>query len=192
MRTDAPMDRRWSRIEYERLVALEVLHEDEPIELIGGQMIVAEPKGSPHQTAIGLTAEALRAAFGSGWIIREHGPIALDDDSEPEPDVSVVRGRWRDSRGGHPARAALIVEVSESRLAFDRRDKASLYARGGIADYWIVNLKRRVLEVHRDPALAPSARFGWSYARVHTLRENATVSPLALAGATIAVADMLP
>ena len=187
-----PVYRHWTRKEYDRLVELGILHEDEPIELIGGQMIVSEPKGSPHETAIGLTAEALRAAFGPGWMVREHSPIALDDDSEPEPDVSVVRGRWRDYRADHPARAALVVEVSASRLAFDRRDKGSLYARGGIADYWIVNLQRRVLEVHREPVAAPSARFGWRYARVRTLREAATVSPLAAPAATIAVADLLP
>jgi Uma2 family endonuclease len=71
---------------------LGVLHEDEPIELIGGQMVVAEPKGSPHETAVGLTADVLRAAFGLGWVVREGSPIALDDESEPEPDVIVVPG----------------------------------------------------------------------------------------------------
>jgi Uma2 family endonuclease len=187
-----PVYRHWTRKEYDRLVELGILHEDEPIELIGGQMIVAEPKGSPHETAIGLTADALRAAFGSEWMIREHSPIALDDESEPEPDVSVVRGQWRDYRTEHPSRPALIVEVSESRLAFDRRYKGSLYARAGIADYWIVSLRRRVLEVYREPVPAPSARFGWGYASVRTLREHATVSPLAAPAATVAVADLLP
>src|SRR5438552_683418 len=187
-----PVYRHWTRKEYDRLVELGILHEDEPIELIGGQMIVAEPKGSPHETAIGVTADALRAAFGTGWMIREHAPVALDDESEPEPDVSVVRGQWRDYRAEHPSRPALIVEVSESRLAFDRRYRGSLCARGGIADYWIVNLRRRVLEVYRDPVLAPSARFGWTYATVRTLGERATISPLAASDAVIAVADLLP
>jgi Uma2 family endonuclease len=187
-----PVYRHWTRKEYDRLVELGILHEDEPIELIGGQMIVAEPKGSPHETAIGLTADALRVAFGAGWMVREHSPVALDDESEPEPDVSVVRGQWRDYRVEHPSRPALIVEVSESRLAFDRRYKGSLYARAGIADYWIVNLRRRVLEVYREPVAAPAARFGWAYATVRTIREHATVSPLAAPTVTVAVADLLP
>jgi Uma2 family endonuclease len=79
--------RRWTRKEYERLVELAILHEDEPIELIGGQLIVAEPKGSPHVTAVELTGEALRRAFGPGWAVRTQGPVALDDESGPEPDV---------------------------------------------------------------------------------------------------------
>jgi len=187
-----PVYRHWTRKEYDRLVELGILHEDEPIELIGGQMIVAEPKGSPHETAIGLTADALRAAFGAGWMVREHSPVALDDESEPEPDVSVVRGQWRDYRVEHPSRPALIVEVSESRLAFDRRYKGSLYARAGIADYWIVNLRRRVLEVYREPVAAPAARFGWAYATVRTIREHATVSPLAAPTVTVTMADLLP
>jgi Uma2 family endonuclease len=190
--TSYPVYRQWTRNEYERLVKVGILHEDEPIELIGGQMIVMEPKGSPHETAIGLTAEALRAAFGPGWMVREHSPVALDDESEPEPDVSVVPGRWRDYRAEHPSRPALIVEVSESRLAFDRHYKGSVYARAAIADYWIVNLRRRVLEVYREPLAAPAARFGWKYARVRTLGAHATVSPLAVPTIAIRVADLLP
>ena len=76
--------RRWTRKEYDRLVEIGMLHEDEPIELIGGELIVAEPKGSPHATAVALAADALRAAFGRGWLVRRQDPIALDDDSEPE------------------------------------------------------------------------------------------------------------
>ena len=77
-------------------------------------------------------------------------------------------------------------------MAFDRRYKGSLYARAGIIDYWIVNLRRRVLEVYREPVVAPEARFGWKYSRVRILKPEATVSPLAKPDATIAVADLLP
>ena len=184
--------RRWTRKEYEQLVDLGVLRENELIELIGGQMIVAEPKNSPHATAVGLTAEALRRVFGVGWVVRQQDPVALDDESEPEPDVVVVPGRMRDYSHAHPARPALIVEVADSSVSFDRRYKGSLYARAGIADYWIVNIRRRALEVYRAPVPAPAARFGWKYERVRTLKPEATVSPLALPTATIAVADLLP
>src|SRR5438093_2473252 len=184
--------RHWTRKEYEHLVELGVLHEDEPIELIGGHMIVAEPKNSAHATAVGLTADALRTAFGPGWVVRQQDPVALDDESEPEPDVIVVPGRIRDYRHAHPARPSLIVEVADSSLSFDRRYKGSLYARAGIADYWILNVRRRVLEIYRDPVLAPTARFGWGFGTVRTRRETATVSPLAAPSATIAVTDLLP
>lgn len=187
-----PAYRHWTRKEYDQLVELGVLHEDERIELIGGQMIVAEPKGSPHETAVGLTADALRVAFGRGWIVRQGAPVALDDESEPEPDVMVLAGQQRDYRAEHPSRPALIVEVADSSLTFDRRYKGSVYARADIADYWIVNVRRRVLEVYRQPVIAPAARFGWKYASVRILKENATVTPLAALTATVAVADLLP
>ena len=184
--------RRWTRQEYDRLIELGVLHEDERIELLGGQMIVAEPKGSPHATAIALAAEAFRLAFGPGWLVRLQDPVALDDESEPEPDVVVVPGGPRNYSSEHPSRTALLVEVSESTLAFDRRYKGSLYARAGVADYWIVNLVDRVVEVHRAPVADPAARFGWRYADVQTFGEAVSISPLIRPDVTIAVADLLP
>jgi Uma2 family endonuclease len=187
-----PGQRRWTRKEYDYLVALGILHQDEPIELIGGQMIVGEPKGGPHAAAVGQTADALRAAFGRGWTVRVHAPVALGDDSEPEPDISVVSGRWRDDHEEPPARAALIVEVAEASLAFDRSHKGSLYARAAVPDYWIVNVGRRLLEVYREPVAAPSARFGWKYARVRTLKDDAAISPLAAPRAAIAVGHLFP
>jgi len=184
--------RRWTRKEYDRLVEVGVLHEDERIELIGGQLIVAEPKGSPHATAVALTAEALRAALGSGWLVRQQDPIALDDESEPEPDVAVVPGGPRDYRTEHPSNAVLLVEVADCSLLFDRRHKASVYARAGVSDYWIVNLVDGALEVYRRPAPDPSAEFGWRYLDVELLRAGATVSPLARPDVVLAVADLLP
>src|SRR5438045_8901542 len=88
--------RRWTRKEYDRLIDIGVFRPDEPLELLGGELIVGEPQSSPHYTAIGLVEEALRAALGPGWLVRPHGPLALDDQSEPEPDVSLVPGPGRD------------------------------------------------------------------------------------------------
>jgi len=184
--------RRWTRQEYDRLVELGVLHEDEPIELIAGELIVAEPKGSPHETAVGLTEEALRDAFGPHWVVRVGAPVALDNESEPEPDLAVVPGRWRDYREAHPSRPALVVEVAESSLTFDRNVKGSLYARAGVPDYWIVNLVDRALEVHRAPIRDAAAPFGWRYSSVRVLGPDAGEFPLARPAACVAVADLLP
>jgi Uma2 family endonuclease len=184
--------RHWTRKEYDALVKSGFFNEDEPIELLGGQLIVAEPKGSPHSAAVALTVEGLRLAFGPGWLVRVQDPIALDAESEPEPDVAVVPGRARDYLAEHPARPALLVEVAESSLAFDRGHKGSLYARAGIADYWIVNLVDAVLEVYRAPALDRPAEFGWRYLDVQALRPGATVAPLARPDVTVAVANLLP
>jgi len=136
--------------------------------------------------------EALRRAFGQGWQVRGQGPLALDEESEPEPDVAVVVGTFRDYVAGHPSRPALVVEISESSLALDRDHKGSLYARAGIADYWIVNLLDQTLEVYRDPGPDPAASFAWRYRSVEVLRPGAAVSPLALPGTSIRVSDLLP
>jgi len=84
--------RRWQRAEYERLVGLGVF-QGEPLELIGGQLVVAELQGSYHASAITMVDYALRAIVPLGWIVRLQAPLSLDEESEPEPDVAVVPGR---------------------------------------------------------------------------------------------------
>jgi Uma2 family endonuclease len=115
----------------------------------------------------------------------------MPDDSEPEPDVAYVPGTLRQVRT-HPTTALLIVEVSDTTLSYDRGNKASLYASAGIADYWIVNLVDRVVEVLRNPALSPAAKFGWSYSTTTTHFSGDSVTPLAAPSASVAVADLLP
>ena len=182
--------RRWSRIEYERLIDLGVFQPGDPIELIGGELLVAEPQGAPHYTSIQKTARVLERAFGRSWNVRTQGPMGLDEESEPEPDVAVVPGKPEDYGSSHPSRADLVVEVSESSLAFDRGHKASVYARAGIPDYWIVNLVDGVLEMYREPAPDAAAPFGASYARREVLDPSRQVSPLAAPDASIRVRDL--
>ncbi len=184
--------RRWRRVEYEQLIETGFFQPGDPVELVGGQLIVSEPQGSRHFAAIQAAEEALRTAFGPGWQVRGQGPLAVDEESEPEPDVAVVPGSFRDYVGGHPSRPALVLEVSESSLALDREHKGSLYARAGFPDYWIVNLVDRVLEVYREPGPDPAAPFGWRYRSVTVLGREASVSPLALPGTHIRVVDLLP
>ena len=118
--------------------------------------------------------------------------MSLDEESEPEPDVAVVPGRPGDYRDSHPTRPALLVEVAESSLELDRAGKGSLYARAGVAEYWIVNLVEGVVEVYRDPEPDASAVFGFRYRSVTRLVPSASLVPLALGSAPIAVADLLP
>jgi Uma2 family endonuclease len=192
MAISSPRIKRWTRVEYERLVDLGAFLPGDRLELVGGHLLVREPQGGPHFTAVGLVEDALRAAFGPGWTVRSQGPIALDDDSEPEPDIAVVRGSRRDHTRTHPSRPVLIVEVADWTLRFDRNAKASLYARAGITDYWVVNLADQVLEVRRDPVAAPKARYGHRYSTTIVLRGGEHVSPLAAPHATIPIADLLP
>ena len=193
--TLAPMDvqlRKWTRVEYERLVEAEILGPDDRVELLGGAMIFKEPQHSPHATAVGLVQRALTEIFGAGWDVRPQMPVALDEESEPEPDVAVVPGDPRDYRDAHPTRPVLVVEVALSRLGFDRDRKGSLYARAGLADYWIVNLPDRRLEVYRGPVSDGAAPFGWRYGTALALGPEDRVVPLAAPTVTITVADLLP
>jgi Uma2 family endonuclease len=183
--------RRWKRVEYERLVELGVF-DREPLELIGGQLIVAEPQHTSHAVGVGKCTHVMERAVPSGWIVRCQAPIALDDESEPEPDVAVVRGSHDDYLESHPQRPALVIEVAESSLRLDRRDKGSLYARAGLADYWIVNVVDRVVEVYRDPQPDASAPYGWRYASMTTCAPLDVLTPLALPSLRIAASDLLP
>ena len=190
--TETVRTKRWTRLEYERLIDLAVFGPGERLELLGGQPLVREPQGRPHATGIRLVARALRAVFGSGWSIEAQLPVALDEESEPEPDIAVVVGEPRDYLGAHPSHPALVVEVALASLALDRGEKASLYARAGVADYWIVNLVDHVLEVYREPVADPDAAYGWRYASTASLRRDDSVAPLALPGSAILVSDLLP
>lgn len=183
---------RLNRIEYERMIEAGILDEDARIELLEGQLVAREPQGSPHATAIQLTAEALRVAFGPGWSVRVQLPLALDDLSEPEPDIAVVPGAPRDYREAHPSRPLLVVEVAGASLGLDRTVKAGLYARADVSDYWIVNLVDRVIEVRQEPVASQSHPLGWDYHLVTVLGPTATISPLAAPAAAICVADLLP
>lgn len=183
---------RWTRHEYARLIDHGFLDEDDPIELLDGLLLVKEPQHSPHRTAVLLVAKALERAFGEGWFVQTQSPIILDDRSEPEPDVCVVRGSPRDYVDAHPRGPALIVEVAQSGLAMARGRKAAAYARARIADYWIVNLIDRVVEVHREPARPGPARRHWGYAAIETFGTGAAITPLAAPSARIRVADLLP
>jgi Uma2 family endonuclease len=145
------------------------------------------PQLSQHATAYRLTQEALRVAFppSEGYEIRGQLPLALGESSEPEPDLAVVTGTIRDFRDCHPTTALLVVEVADSTLLHDRKRKIPLYARFGIPEAWLLNLTRKVLEVHRDPV-------DGVYQTRMILRAGNTVSPRACPETSIAVADLLP
>jgi Uma2 family endonuclease len=137
------------RSEFERLVELGVF-DDERVELLGGVLIEMSPQGASHSTVSARLHGLLHDALRRRAEVRAHSPIALSDDSEPEPDVAVVP--LGDYGRELPSEAHLVVEVSDSSLRKDRRIKTELYASAGVPEYWIVNLVERVVEMHRAPA----------------------------------------
>ena len=120
---DATVDsHRWSRAEYDRAAEAGVFSADVRLELIDGEILDMTPQGSRHATAFSLVADAVQRAFGPGYYVRLQLPLALADDSEPEPDIAVVEGDVRDYRDEHP-RTALLNRGSVGRLAPPRSDR---------------------------------------------------------------------
>jgi Uma2 family endonuclease len=184
--------RRWTRVEYDRLIDLGVFQPGERLELLDGWLVVREPQGSRHSAAIRRVIAVLRRTLGERWQIDSQLPIALDDLSEPEPDVAVVPNASDSYRDAHPSRPLLIVEVAESSYRIDHAYKASLYARARVPEYWIVDLVHDAVEVHREPEASPAARYGWRYRSVETLAPPASVATRLAPDRAIAVADLLP
>lgn len=182
--------RRWSREEYDRMIATGIFHPEERLELVEGEIIAMTPQGSGHATAVSLMEEALRTVFGQGFLVRVQMPLALDPESEPEPDVAVVVGEARDYRDEHPRTAVLVVEVADTSISFDRERKAALYARAGIQEYWLLNLTDRCLEVFRAPQAIASADARYHSRRVAGAGES--VAPLGCPTASLSVTDLLP
>ncbi|MFQ5740314.1 MAG: Uma2 family endonuclease [Acidobacteriota bacterium] len=183
--------RRWTREEYEKMIDTGILRPDDHVELVEGEIFSMTPQKSLHATAIRLLEDVLREVFGAAHDVRTQLPVALTPLSEPEPDVAVVSGAPRDYRDAHPQSALLIVEVADATLENDRKRKGSLYARVGVADYWILNVLEQTLEVYREPGPAENAAYGFDYRSV-VFPERDSVSPLAAPLSTVAVADLIP
>jgi Uma2 family endonuclease len=178
--------KRWTREEYDRLIAAGILSPEERIELLDGELVRMWPQNPAHALAIRNVEEALRGIFRTGFDVRVQLPFIASDASEPEPDVAVVRGHRRDYFATHPAAAVLLVEVSDSTLDYDRRRKGLTYAQADVLDYWIVNLIDRLVEVYRDPTVAHG------YRTVTRHHPGDAISPLSAPSASILVDDLLP
>ena len=179
-----PTRYRWIRVQYDQMVEAGVFDEDARVELIHGEVVIMSPQDSRHAAAVILVAEALREVIGEGWHVREQVPLALDPDSEPEPDIAVVAGAVRDYIHEHPTTALLVVEVSRTSRQKDRTAKAALYARHGIREYWLLDLVDYHLIVHRQPG--PD---GYAERQVLTTDDTVTAPE---AATPIAVEALLP
>jgi Uma2 family endonuclease len=145
----------------------------------------------PHDASLLLTEDVLRHTFGAGHCIRGQMALVLGLATDPMPDLAVVAGSPRDYTD-HPRTALLVVEIAESSLAYDARDKAHLYAAGRIPEYWVVDLAHRKLLVYRDPAADPAALFGAVYRTRLEVEATGSISPQAASGTAIQVGDLLP
>jgi Uma2 family endonuclease len=174
--------RRFTRTEYDRLIALGFFRR-ERIELIHGTIVKMSPIGPPHRVVVDRLTRHLVPRLIDRALVSIQQPFAAWDESEPEPDVSVVP--LGDYSVDHPGQALLIIEVADSSLDEDRETKAPLYAASGVPEYWIVNLVEKVVEIYTDPA-------DGRYRNSRRARSRETVAPGAFPDVVMSVADLLP
>ena len=181
-----PNRRRFKADEILALVDAGVLSEDDPVELISGDLIVVSPQGPQHRTIIVELSERLRRAYAEDVHVQTHVPLAAAVDSLPEPDLAVVVGRPRDYMDRHPGgdETILVVEVAVTSHEIDRA-KAVVYATAGVPEYWLIDLPGRCVEVYRHP------REDGAYGMTSVLSDS---EEIAVPGADVcwAVMDLLP
>jgi Uma2 family endonuclease len=138
--------------QYHTMARAGILKEGAPVELLEGWLVPKMTQNPPHRLAAGLLQDALAGLVPAGWRVQIGNPVTTPD-SEPEPDLAVIRGSRRDYGDRHPGPrdAALVVEVANTSLRQDRGAKKRLNARAGIPVYWILNLQSRHIEVYTDP-----------------------------------------
>jgi len=177
---------RFSVDEYEQMIEHGILTENDRVELIRGRIIDKIPIGDPHASCVNRLNRLLGRAFGDDALVTIQNPIRLSD-SEPEPDVALVRPREDFYLRGkpRPTDILLLIEVADTTLEFDREQKLPMYAEAGIAEYWIVNLNDECLEVHRQPL--PDGR----YRDVRALRRGEEIDVAALPGIKLRFDEMI-
>lgn len=179
--------KRWTVRDYHQMSEIGLLDPHERTELIAGQITLMAAKGTLHVTSLYLLINTMRDKLGNSVLIRTQDPIQLDDLSEPEPDLAIVRGTVLDYADRHPRSSDvyLIVEVADRTLKYDCETKDQLYALAGILDYWVLDVKNRQLHIFRDPT--PTG-----YTSHLILTEPNQATPLAFSDCEIILTSILP
>ncbi|HEY7521374.1 MAG TPA: Uma2 family endonuclease [Methylomirabilota bacterium] len=187
MATDVEVTRRRFTVdEYHRMGEAGILNEDDRVELIRGEIVQMSPIGGDHASCVARLTHILLGRLHGRVVLWPQNPLVILPDSEPQPDIILLAWRgdfYRDPLPG-PADVALLIEVADTSLRYDRRVKGALYAEAGVREYWIVDLGGDAIEVYRDPAAT-------GYARTEGVGRGAVLTPVAFADVTLAAADIL-
>ena len=182
-----PSRRRFTVAEYYAMADAGILAPDERVELLDGDVIVMPPIGNWHASNVDLFTNTFPAQLYGRAVVRVQNPVRLDGNSQPQPDVMLLR--WRDDfyRDGHPGPAdvLLLIEVSDSSVDFDRNEKLSAYAAAGIPEAWIVNRPDRRIESYSDPD-------GDQYTTVRYYGAGESISPRAFPDIVLQVDQIIP
>jgi Uma2 family endonuclease len=175
---------RWSVAEYHQMAEAGLLDETDRVELIDGELIDMAPIGSKHAFRVDCLARALQLAAGKAFLVRVQNPLCLGDHNEPQPDIAVVKDR--NYAAAHPDAddVLLLVEVSDTTLAYDREVKLALYALHGIPEVWLLDVNAGELTVYCEPAEG-------QYRLIRKLTRAETVSPMLVPAVAIALAEVL-
>jgi Uma2 family endonuclease len=176
---------RFSAREYRRMAETGVLRPDARVELLDGQIIDMSPIGPLHGGVTKRLNRLFTLAANGRWIVSTQDPVQLDDHSEPEPDLVLLKPAPDDYTSRHPGPedVLLLIEVADTSLPYDRGDKLPAYGRAGVPEVWIVNLAEEAIEVYREPHFQ-------GYARVVVLRTQQCASPLAFPDVQLTVSDL--
>jgi Uma2 family endonuclease len=178
----------WTVQEYHQMSDLGILDPNERTELIAGQIVIMTAKGTPHVLTLRILANVLENALGDKSVfVSTQDPIRLDNFSEPEPDLAIVKGTILDYAEHHPVPEDiyLVIEVADSTLKQDCEVKDKLYARSNIPEYWVVDIKNRQVRIFRDPT--PTG-----YGSQLILTETHSISPLAFPEIALSIDSILP
>jgi Uma2 family endonuclease len=189
-----PSDPIWrlSVAQYHEMVRAGILTEDDLVELLDGWLVTKMTKSPQHSLATQLARDVIALMLPKTWFINVQEPITTAD-SEPEPDIAIVRGQRRDYSDHHPSGSdvGLVIEVSDATLRRDRTLKQKLYARAGIPTYWILNLTDQRLEVHTQPNGSDDSA-DYQQHSVYGVDEQVHVIIAGQAVGQIVVRDLLP
>ena len=187
-----PQPYRWTREEFHQMGEAR-LFDGQRVILMEGEILVMPPIGDLHAGIVTVASAVLRDVFGPGFFVREEKPFDVGKATDPQPDIAVIAGTMRDFLYRGLTEAALIVEVSDSTINYDRRQKASLYAKAGIADYWIINLDHKPpqVEVYRLPLPDETQAYGAGYTERAVHQSGEVIQPVGSSN-PIAVSALLP
>ncbi|BAY39777.1 hypothetical protein NIES2111_41540 [Nostoc sp. NIES-2111] len=169
--------KRFTIDEYHQLIELGFLKEGDRIELIRGELIQMVAKGTPHTVCGSILCRQLDRLLGDRVAIRGQDPITLPNQSEPEPDVVIARGRDEDYLAHHPypEDIFLVVEIADSTLNYDQTTKLEVYAEAGISHYWIVNLNAAQLDCYTQPYQNAQGKFSYLSKQIYLADESVTI-----------------
>lgn len=173
--------------EYYAMADAGILTENDRVELLDGEIVLMTPTGNRHQSSVDGHGEMFTLRLQGRANVRVQGPVRLDDDNEPEPDVMLLRRRDDYYATGHPGPddVLLLIEVADSTLDFDRNEKLPLYAHADIPEVWIANLQDRRVESYTDPTED-------GYATVRYFGVGSAVAPLSFLDIALEVARIVP